>query len=630
MVNYKYENLFAENSIKREIKIAFEGGSLGNDDLHNEEFTLTEGLCSENELRFGCCEASELKFRVTNAVGSLKNRKITASSIMAGHTDDPFQFGKYTVESDAKSGDRRYRDITAYDQMHDVANAEVSAWYNGLSFPLPLLDLRNSFCQYMGIDQETVSLANDAMMVAETIKPSELSGKTVLEAICEINGCFGHFGRDGKLHYVHLKKMEKGLYPQTTLYPHNGLYPHGAKNVSKVSNSSYISCQYEDYICQSIDKLQIRQNENDIGAVSGTGNNCYVVENNFLVYGMSAEDLQSVANNLLPVISGVWYRPAQVVARANPCLEVGDGIILNTREADVYTYILERKLTGIQNIRDSYSADGEEYRSKQVNGVMSDIKQLRGKTNELERNVEETRSEIKDVESGLDTKITQNAGKIEAEAKRATDTEVELAAAISVQAEQIKLKVSKGDVSSQLSIESGQVKISGNRFVLEADNCSISADGTITAKNAIMTGSFKSIGEDGSYTEVSSGEIKFYNEQVQSTGSIRGLGDSLVIDGASVSVTGMLIAGNGATHLAQSYVKSIATTTGSFSSKSVITNSTLTVTKNYTTGNVTDVKINNQTALVTDYLGYGTTFVKTITPTGGFLSVSAGIVTSFS
>lgn len=488
MVNYKYENLFAENSIKREINIVFDGGRLGNDDLHNEEFTLTEGLCSENELRFGCCEASELKFRVTNAVGSLKNKKITVSSIMAGHTDAPFQFGKYTIESDAKSGDRRYRDITAYDQMHDVSNAEVSAWYNGLSFPLSLLDFRNSFCQYLGITQETVSLANDAMMVAETIKPSELSGKTVLEAICEINGCFGHFGRDGKLHYVHLKKMIKGLYPQTTLYPNKGLYPHGAKNVSKVSNSSYISCQYEDYICQSIDKLQIRQSENDIGAVSGTGNNCYVVENNFLVYGMSAEDLQTVANNLLPVISGVWYRPSQVVARANPCLEVGDGIILNTREADVYTYILERKLTGIQNIRDSYSAEGEEYRSKQVNGVMNDIKQLRSKTNELERNVEETRSEIKDVESGLDTKITQNAGKIEAEAKRATDTEVELAAAISLQADQIKLKVSKGDVSSQLSVESGQVSISGNRFVLDSTNFSISSDGKVTAKSIDITG----------------------------------------------------------------------------------------------------------------------------------------------
>lgn len=565
MVNYKYENLFAENSIKREIKIAFEGGSLGNDDLHNEEFTLTEGLCSENELRFGCCEASELKFRVTNAVGSLKNRKITVSSIMAGHTDDPFQFGKYTVESDAKSGDRRYRDITAYDQMHDVANAEVSAWYNGLSFPLPLLDFRNSFCQYMGIDQETVSLANDAMMVAETIKPSELSGKTVLEAICEINGCFGHFGRDGKLHYVHLKKMEKGLYPQTTLYPHNGLYPHGAKNVSKVSNSSYISCQYEDYICQSIDKLQIRQNENDIGAVSGTGNNCYVVENNFLVYGMSAEDLQTVADNLLPVISGVWYRPAQVVARANPCLEVGDGIILNTREADVYTYIFERKLTGIQNIRDSYSAEGEEYRSKQINGVMSDIKQLRGKTNELERNVEETRSEIKDVENNLSSQIKQTAGSID-------------------------LKVSKGDVSSQLSIESGQVKISGNRFVLDSTNFSISSDGKVTAKSIDITGgtiNLQSTSQDYSTIVLKYGSY---------TCGMDGAGVRATYSSSTTTLTASGIVTSGSVNASQGYFDTISPKTS-----------------RGTIGFSSGVKINGDTELATGHTHkiYGTLLVDT-------------------
>lgn len=85
-------------------------------------------------------------------------------------------------------------------------------------------------------------------------------------------------------------------------------------------------------------------------------------------------------------------------------------------------------------------------------------------------------------------KITQTAGKIELEAKRAIDAEVELAAAISVQADQIKLKVSKGDVSSQLSIESGQVSISGNRFVLSATNCSISKEGKITAKDVDLSG----------------------------------------------------------------------------------------------------------------------------------------------
>lgn len=63
------------------------------------------------------------------------------------------------------------------------------------------------------------------MEVAETIKPSELSGQTVMEAICSINGCFGHINHDGKFEYVFLKEIISGLYPHKGLYPQKGLYP---------------------------------------------------------------------------------------------------------------------------------------------------------------------------------------------------------------------------------------------------------------------------------------------------------------------------------------------------------------------------------------------------------------------
>lgn len=167
-------------------------------------------------------------------------------------------------------------------------------------------------------------------------------------------------------------------------------------------------------------------------------------------------------------------------------MSLGEAVNVYTAKEIIESYVLSRTYKGIQQPTDTISASGKSPKySEQVNGINKSIIQLRGKTNELERNVEETRSEIKDVESGLDTKITQTAGKIELEAKRAIDAEVELAAAISVQADQIKLKVSKGDVSSQLSIESGQVSISGNRFVLDSTNFSITADGKVTAKALI-------------------------------------------------------------------------------------------------------------------------------------------------
>lgn len=513
MVDYKYKDLYDEDSVKKEIKIAWDTGEIGNTDLHSEKITLTESLCSDDELRFGACEASELKFRISNVFEPLKGKKLSFSSFFTGHADVPFQFGEFTVDSDTKSADRKYRDITAYDKMHDIINAEVSAWYNSLTFPLTLKAFRDSFCAYIGVEQEDVALINDSMVVEETIKPSELSGQTVIEAICEINGRFGHIGRNGKLQYAKLEPFQKGLYPSTTLFPAKDLFPQKAPVLERLSKSKYISCQYEDFICQTINKLQIRQTENDIGAISGTGNNCYVVEDNFLVYGKSAEDLQTVADNLYSVIHGVWYRPAQIESKGNPCYEVGDGIVVNTSQDVIYTYILVRTLSGIQALRDSYLSEGEEYRSKQVNGVAKSIVQLRGRMNELTRNVEETKSEIKDAESGLDTKITQNAEKIESEATRATSAEgtlnsritqtagqissevtraqgVEnnLSSQISQAAEQILLKVSKGDVSAQLSVESGQVSISGNRFVLDSTNFSITADGKVTAKSIDIQG----------------------------------------------------------------------------------------------------------------------------------------------
>ena len=235
------------------------------------------------------------------------------------------------------------------------------------------------------------------MAIEKTMDPGELPGKTVIESICEINGCFGHISRNGKLRYVVLEQMIEGLYPAENLYPADDIYPADPMGTSEVSKSMYLSCQYEDFICQHIDKLQIRQEENDIGAISGTGNNCYIIEDNFLVYGKSAAELQTIADNVLSVIGVVWYRPAQVEARGNPCLEVGDGILLHTTREDVYTYILQRTLKGIQALRDSYTAEGEEYRTGQVNGLQKQIIQLKGKTNVLTRTVDETRLEMKDI-----------------------------------------------------------------------------------------------------------------------------------------------------------------------------------------------------------------------------------------
>ena len=76
---------------------------------------------------------------------------------------------------------------------------------------------------------------------------------------------------------------------------------------------------------------------------------------------------------------------------------------------------------------------------------------------------------------------------ISAEVTRATGQEVELAAAIQVTSEQINQKVSKGDVSSQLSLEAGQITLSGPRLKIDTENFKLDTLGNIEANNAILS-----------------------------------------------------------------------------------------------------------------------------------------------
>ena len=456
MVKYKYSEPFTNDSVDKQVKIEYDGGIITNTELFSESMELTESLCSESELRFGCCEASVFKLKVANIMQPLIGKWLTVSMTLDGNTDVPFQFGKYKVYSDKPTADRKHREIVAYDAMYDIINADVADWYNTIlpntDSKVTLKEFRTSFISYFGLKQEEIDLVNDSMVIEKTIEPSEISGKDVITAICEINGCFGHIGRNGKFKYVYLDGDIQGLYPADNLFPDHApeyltqaetghLYPQDPKSSRVGSRGNYISCKYEDFLVKSINKLQIRQEENDIGTIVGEGgDNCYIIEDNFLVYGKSADDLWQIANNIFNKIIHLIYRPYELELRGNPCLEVGDSIRVSTRYEIVEGYILKRTLKGIQALRDSYSADGEEYRNENVNGIQRSIIQLKGKTNILVRTVDETRSTLEDADKGLHSEIVQTAGEIRSEVQ---NTKEGLQSQITQTAGEIRSEVSQ-------------------------------------------------------------------------------------------------------------------------------------------------------------------------------------------
>ena len=344
MIDYKYKDLYLQNGIHKKLILSFNGGEITNSDIHFESMELTERIVSGNEIVFGSCEASVFKIIVAETATSLKDRWITVSETLDGHEDEPFVYGKYKVYSDVPTADRSKRQITAYDALYDILNADVASWYQSLTFPMTLKAFRDSFFVHFGITQEEAELANDAMTVAKTIEPEELSGKLVINSICEINGCFGRMNRKGNFEYVKIAENTFGLYPRNDLYPADNLFPTEPSG-SKLATGIWITCEYEDYLTNKYDKLIVRKEENDVGATVGSGNNAYVIQDNFLVYGMSAQDLFDVANNAFTVIGKVsQYRPFKAKCLADPCMEVGDAIRIVTKRDIIESYILNRTL----------------------------------------------------------------------------------------------------------------------------------------------------------------------------------------------------------------------------------------------------------------------------------------------
>ncbi len=476
MVNYKYGDLFKKDTVDKQLSIVSDDGKINitNTELHQEKFELTESLCSEQELTFGSCEAAMIKFTVSNTFLPMKGRWMTVRMSLGGHTDVPLQFGRYKVDSDTPTADRTCREVIAYDALYDVLTADVAAWYNtvfpsheekqtdkdGKTMtvtvydPVTMKKFRDSFFKHFGIKQADIGLINDDMSIAKTIavaasgeKNSDteeistvgetISGKEVLSCICEINGCMGHMGRDGKFHYIYLEQNIQGLYPRNDLYPADDLFPRDPKS-NRIGKDLYITAEYEDFLVKTINKLQIREQKNDIGVIVGTGDNAYVIEDNFLVYGKGTKELKGIAKNILSKIRGIVYRPFTADCKGNPCLELGDAVRLPTRYELIESYIFKRTLKGIQALRDDLEADGEEYRTNGANGIQKSILKLKGKSNVLERTIEKTQSTITDVEKGLQSQITQTASEIRLEVK---NTKEGLESSINQTASSIRLEV---------------------------------------------------------------------------------------------------------------------------------------------------------------------------------------------
>ncbi|MTK08457.1 MAG: tail fiber domain-containing protein [Hungatella sp.] len=510
---------------------------IGPDRINFESFTLTQAICDAPSLSFGSCCAARVEIIVADVTMDVTGKEFALSVEIGGYE---MMLGIYKVNSFERQADHRLRKIVAYDRMLNF-DVDVSGWYRGLTFPMTLKQYRDSLCEFIGIRQRDITLPLDDMEVTRSIDPSKLSGRDAMKAICEINGCFGQIDITGKFKYVFLGSS--GLFPSEELHPADDLFPSQLEGET-LSHYNPSGTTYEDFLTYGIDKVQIRQEEGDVGASYGAGTNAYTIQGNFLVYGKSAADLLNIAITVHDQISGKVYRPCKIVTQALPWVEPGDGIICYTSDDVIETYCLKRTIKGIQAMMDTFEAAGTRER-KESFGIPTQIIQLEGKTAIIKKSVEEVSVRVTDLKEYTEAQFVITADQILQEVTRATIAEAairvradEIGLSVKnlkdytegqfkVTAEQILAKVSKGDISAEISVESGGVNIQGNRFSWTSDFSSMTSDGKLTCINVnAINGSF-------------SGNLA--SETFYANGSAVGFGDYYV----SADGTNLLRSNNG-------------------------------------------------------------------------------------
>lgn len=304
----------------------------------------------------------------------------------------PLFYGR--VDSAKLQTDRIHRDITAYDELYYKGDINCAEWYKTLYEDKEYVTLRafrDSLFEFVGIPQNNVGLINDSIHIEETIEVDALKFGDLVKAICQLNGVFGHIDREGIFQYIDLTNV-------TNSYDISDNYR---------SNDS----TYEAYTVKKIDKLQIRSDEEDIGAIVGTGDNPYILQGNFLIYGKSAAELNTIATTIFNKIKNIEYRPIEAqTIYSEPYIAVGDKLTVITKRDNetINTFVLNAVLSGIQLLKQELIAEGDEYRDEVVDDVNAEIKQLQGKTLKIIKNVDEFSVEVEDLTKGY-TSLKQTA-----------------------------------------------------------------------------------------------------------------------------------------------------------------------------------------------------------------------------
>lgn len=422
--------------------------------------TVTQYVNAGEELTLGSCCANMIEVKLWTPGGALSVNAGEELTVYRETEDGTrYKVGIFLAEKPEHPTPNTMT-ITAYDRV-SLLDKDLTRWLAALEgWPYSLQELAERVCARCGLTLKREELPNGDYSVAR-FSGEGITGRQLMQWIGQVAGRFCRATADGQLEfawYTPLTTHDIGITPYggSVLHWEEGVLTvtdrkmtvtdDGAGNVALDSplltvtddgNGNAVialaedrktvmyyqnGLSFEDYTVAAIEKVQLRQNEEDVGTVYPDGIeeavNTYIITGNPLLTATDAAALLPIAQSLYGLLQGVTYTPCKVSVPANMHICPGHTVQIADRNGKTITaYIMKKTQKGQ---RDTLECTGSVSRDSTTATNNRGYQALSGKVLNLRTDVDGLKAENKDSSgklSRLEMDIDGIRGSVEMQTK---------------------------------------------------------------------------------------------------------------------------------------------------------------------------------------------------------------------
>ena len=435
--------------------------------------------------------------------------------------------------------------VYAYDAVSKLDGIQ-STWLRSVqeSFPMSLWAFAQAVAQQCGVTLESTELPRSADYQVQAFYSDNLTGRQLLSWVAEASCTFLRATPDGGIEFAwYIENPVTGIFPDATehwvaldLSGQILTCSDGSIWTYNQDTAAYRSggLSYEEYRTALIDKVQIKQSDDDVGVIyppAAAGQNALVIQGNLLLITDSTAALQPVAQAIFETMQRISYTPLKASLFSDGRVFSAGQIITATdpRGNALQTYIMTVQQQGPKisvestgNARRDGTAAVNSQKWQNLQGKMLEIEadvdglsvkasELAGNYTELNLDVEGLSARTQNLEGDY-TQLDLEVGGLSARTQNLEGDATQLRQTV----DGLDLTVvKKGQVRTQFAadadsvdITSGLISFKSNTLAVDSNNFKLNAAGNVTA-----SGSFSSnngVGGAGrNESSMSSGSISF-------------------------------------------------------------------------------------------------------------------------